>query len=335
MTERMTRQLYDEKIAHEFYEDRYRRGYMEEWPVEKKERVAEIIRALLLPESGEALDFGCGNGVFTAILREALPQGWKVYGSDISTQAIANARSRYPSCNFFVPGDPEVEGKRFDFLFTHHVLEHVADLTATIDLMNGLLAGRSTMLHILPCGNPGSFEHRLAAMRRGGIEPDLENRFFFEDEGHIRRLTTDALAGQFGSHAFHLEQEYYSHQHDGAIDWITQYNAGFVRDIADPSKAVDAEAARELVDVQRRLLSISRCRDRAGQYRYRLSHPSKSWKQYLYLLLYGPSFLRARLVDRAWRSKASEEWAVRKRERCGSEMYLFFRREEAPHDARE
>ena len=58
----------------EFYDNWYASGYMDEWPADKKERIFEIITALNLPETGEALDYGCGNGVFTEVIKKALPR---------------------------------------------------------------------------------------------------------------------------------------------------------------------------------------------------------------------------------------------------------------------
>jgi hypothetical protein len=61
-------------------------------------------------------------------------------------------------------------------------------------MSNYLKAAASAMLHILPCGNEGSFEHNVCLLRKDGINPELEGRFFFEDEGHVRRLTTEQLS---------------------------------------------------------------------------------------------------------------------------------------------
>jgi len=44
-----------------FYDARYERGYMDEWPLEKKQRVLGLVKGFNLPETGEALDLGCGN----------------------------------------------------------------------------------------------------------------------------------------------------------------------------------------------------------------------------------------------------------------------------------
>jgi predicted TPR repeat methyltransferase len=66
--------LHNKEVAIRFYENRYEEGYMEEWDDLKKTKVKEVILSLGLMEKGKALDFGCGNGVFTAIIKELLPK---------------------------------------------------------------------------------------------------------------------------------------------------------------------------------------------------------------------------------------------------------------------
>src|SRR5262245_15363783 len=222
MRQDKTSQLYDRRTAVAFYQERYARGYMDEWPIEKRRRVFEVIRSLELPDEGEAIDFGCGNGVGTDVIKQALPPRWKVYGTDISDIAIENAKKRYPECIFFVTDNTEFRGQKFDFLFTHHVLEHVYNLPQIFDEINDRMKDTATMLHILPCGNEGSFEQTICLLRKDGVDVHLENRFFFEDEGHLRRLTTNQLSKLCGKKDFALAKEYYSNQYYGAIDWITQ-----------------------------------------------------------------------------------------------------------------
>ncbi len=127
----LTSRLYDKATSLDFYKARYAHGYMDQWPIEKQHRVFEVVRGLNLPAQGNALDFGCGNGVFTEVIRRTLP-GWTVYGTDISETAIRNAAQRYPKCRFFVLEDGNSADKKFNFLFTHHVLEHVYSLTDAI-----------------------------------------------------------------------------------------------------------------------------------------------------------------------------------------------------------
>ena len=105
-----------------FYEDRYANGYLEEWPEDKKIRMREIIENLKLPEFGEALDFGCGNGIFTNILKQVLPK-WNIYGADISKVAIENAKKRYPDCRFVELDDLSLRDKKFNFLFLINLIK--------------------------------------------------------------------------------------------------------------------------------------------------------------------------------------------------------------------
>ena len=65
-----TPNLTDKETAVEFYDKRYEEGYMEEWDDNKKQKVREVISSLNLPVKGKALDFGCGNGVFTNIIKQ-------------------------------------------------------------------------------------------------------------------------------------------------------------------------------------------------------------------------------------------------------------------------
>src|SRR5262245_50423663 len=202
----------------DFYEQRYTEGYMEEWPKQKTDRVRELIRELPLPDRGSALEFGCGQGVFTKVLAEALP-GWIVRGVDVSSVAIEKARTRYPDLSFSLV--PDFLDHQFDLVFTHHTLEHVEDLYGTLNQIDRFLKPRAFVLHVLPCGNEGSFEEKVAIARPGGIDPERGYRFFYEDEGHLRRLTTGDLICEYKQRGFSLVREYYACQFWGALEWIS------------------------------------------------------------------------------------------------------------------
>jgi hypothetical protein len=51
--------------------------------------------------------------------------------------------------------------------------------------------------HIMPCGNEGSYLHGLALLRTDGINAAMGNRFFYDEEGHVRRLRTDDPAAEY------------------------------------------------------------------------------------------------------------------------------------------
>ena len=324
-----TTRLRDPAAATAFYEARYAEGYMEDWPPERKRRIAEILGALALPATGAALDFGCGNGTFTAVLRETLPRGWSVSGLEVSATAIANARRRVDGCEFLVAGVDQPEARTYTLVFSHHVLEHVFDLDAVLAEIDGLVATDATMLHVLPCGNEGSFEHGACLLHRNGIDAAAEGRFFFEDEGHLRRLTSAELAARLSARGFVLAHALYSGQYWGAIDWITQQPVPFLLRFTDPATARDTTARRTLRWMRVALIVTSLLRRHAGFVlgclRGRLRRP-----RHLALL---PPMLP--FLPLSWplfaflRARATEEWRTRSSDPGGSEMYLVFERRAA------
>jgi SAM-dependent methyltransferase len=318
--------LHDQATAVQFYQQRFSKGYMEDWPDEKKDKIAQIVRSLDLPPSGEALDFGCGNGALTELLRQTLPPGWKMYGADVSPKAIDNAKAQFPRCRFFTHDGPPLNQKKFDFLFTHHVLEHVYDFQAVLKEINGRLKSSSTMLHILPCGNNGSFEHRVCLLRKDGIDPKLENRFFFEDEGHLRRLTSAQLAKLVQATGFMLEKEYYTCHYFGAIDWITRAGPDFVRMFTNPSSAKSYQAKLKLIKLHYKLLLISKLRSIVTAIENHKSPQDKNFKNQLHQILLTLIYPIAKPVDLYWKIQSRNEWRFKKNTPNGSEMFLIFKR---------
>ncbi len=321
----MTSHLYKQKQSLEFYEDRYEKGYMDEWPAEKKRIVNEVIQEINLPAKGEALDFGCGNGVLTEIIQQVLPS-WKIFGTDLSKKAIDNARIRYPNCTFFEVNSPDFTRKKFDFVFTHHVFEHVYNLSDVFDQMNEYLKPESSMLHFLPCGNEGSYEYNICKLRKDGINAELENRFFFEDESHVRRLTTDDFCNLCRTKGFHLNKSFYLSQYYGAINWITNSHPRFVLMFSDSSQAVDKKAEQKLKKTRMYLIVITLLRLPAKIVAKLLPKKNKQFKHYLLLLMGLPFFVFSNHIDKYWKRKARDEWETKKFERNGSEMCLYFKR---------
>ena len=144
----------------QFYEGRYSRGYMGHWSSFDKKRLYDLVKSLNLPQTGNALDFGCGRGIFTEVIREALP-GWKISGCDISSEAIESAKQN-SAITFFVLGDKIFSEQKFDFIHSHHVLEHTFDDKVTAGEMSSYAAEHCVMLHSLPCNHEGSLEYRLS-----------------------------------------------------------------------------------------------------------------------------------------------------------------------------
>jgi len=322
--------LYNKKHSIEFYEDKYHQGYMEEHLVEQKRKIFEVIKEIGLPEKGEGLDFGCGNGVLTEVIRQALPS-WKVYGTDISSKAINNAKIRFPECTFIELSDPSFDynHKKFDFVFTHHVFEHVYNLNEVFNQMDKFLKPKSSMLHFLPCGNEGSYEYNVCLLRKDGINKEMENKFFFEEEGHVRRLKSEDFVKLCQTKGFDFQKEYYAYQYYGAIEWITniKYSSPkFVLMFSDSSQAINKKAKQKLKIIRIYLIIIIALRMPAQIVTKMLKKRNKQLKHYILWLIGLPFFVFSSPIDKYWKRKARDEWDSEKFKRNGSEMCLYFER---------
>jgi SAM-dependent methyltransferase len=320
-----TAELYDDRQSVIFYESRYQAGYMDEWPRDQVEKVTEVIRDAKLPSHGTAIDFGCGTGFFTQVLAESLP-GWRVIGTDVSNSALEKARARHSSLEFELLDDLLQQQPRADFLFSHHVLEHVPNLILTRDQMNGFLASDATMLHILPCGNAGSLSHTLCAARMGGIQKELHNRFFFEDVGHLRRLTSDELGALFAPIGFRAEQEYFTGQFWGVFDYFSRVEPDLIPTMTDMSHAVGRSAAVRLFLIGMGLRIAAAARRLNAKVTNLRSRPSVSIKKKLLLRSGKPAFAVARRIDNFVTQRAEREWVERKTAPSGDQMLILFRR---------
>jgi len=296
------------------------------WPSTKLERIHELVSDLRLPPHGIALDYGCGDGVFTDALRRTLP-GWRIYGTDVSDIALEKAATRFPECSFLSLERTDDLAGRVDFLFTHHVLEHVFDLDRTLGDALRVVAATGTVMHVLPCGNAGSLEHRLCREQRDGRDPSAGNRFFFEggSEGHVRRLDTEGLADAMAPHGFELARARYACHYFGALQWMTECDISYIRGLTRLSTARSARARLRLAWIRAGLLALRAARypslvyPKIGRLRNRVL------RSVIRVAGYAPYRLSL-FVDRWLDDRCRAEWAERQEDPAGSEMYLFFQR---------
>ena len=316
----------DYKAAESFYDDRYSKGYMHDWDAKKKYRIFKILKGLNLPKNGSALDFGCGNGVWCDVIKKALPD-WKVWGTDISSKAITNAKQNFPGLNFFELTNKQQFYSKFDFLFSHHVLEHVFDMNITFDTIEKFLKTSASMLHILPCGNAGSFENRLGILIKDGINKRT-GRLFYEDQGHMRKLNTIQMNTLATERGFTLSNAFYSYHYWAAIQGITSGTPKFVLKITNSKRAKDKESQVELKNLRNLLLRFNILRLPAMSFERLCSRQ----RQYTITskitdLFFLPFLPFSYLTNSALNQKAEKEWELFKHKENGGEMYLYYIRQ--------
>lgn len=320
-------ELHNRMHAVAYYNERYARGYMEDWPPDKIARIIEVLHGAGLPASGSALDFGCGNGVLTDIMRQALPN-WQISGTDISEVAVQHARQRYPLCTFFVSNEEHTTGQQFDLVFTHHVLEHVFDLGEMLDEIDRYSKPTSSVIHVLPCGNAGSFEFNICQLHVDGVQQDAENRFFFEETGHLRRLTSDRLIELYRPRGFSVFAEYYLNQYYGALYWIRRTGLGFICLLTETRSSRDLPASLLLVYYRCLFVLLMFAHAVTGYIQRRFTTPEKSLRKIALLLLLLPCYPVCKAIDRYIEIRAIHEWRTRQKDRRGSEMSLIIKRDQ-------
>ena len=314
----------------EYYSARHAAGWMDYWPDDKQDRVIGLILDAGVDGTARVLEFGCGVGVFAHALKTAAPS-LDVHGCDISMTGIAKSRQRAPRVSFHLLTDAGAEPPlgTFDFIYTHHVLEHVADLDAALERIGGLLKPGGKVLHIVPCANPGSLEHRIACLVRNGVSREPETRFCVDDSSHVRRPTSGELEQAFSRHGFVLRQSRFANQFWGALEYLTaEYHRTLIRWL-NPAFGVGPWASMQLLAWLLVLLPLCWLRHMPSHilrtFRYRRS---MSGKLLVYALLPLALLLRpvSACLDKLLRTARDWEWRHHSAEPNGSEMYLLFER---------
>ena len=194
-------------------------GWMDFWPEDKKQRVINLIRDTGIGPRGRVLEYGCGVGVFAEALKHAIPS-LDVHGCDISDIGVQKAAARCPDVRFHKIDSAELarlEGT-FDVVYSHHVLEHVHDVSDVMRRIHALLKPGGKALHIVPCGNPGSLEYVINELTAG---IDNSGRFFTDDSSHVRRLTSGELTTSCLESGFQAREAVFANQFWGGVDYLT------------------------------------------------------------------------------------------------------------------
>lgn len=159
----------------------------------KIRRTRRRIEGLRRAVSGQSfLDIGCNLGFAVEAARQV---GFTAFGIDIDTDAVAQARDRFPLCDF---GATDIvgyaaQGRRFDLVHCAEVLEHVTELQPFVAALAALT--REGGLLFLTTPDAGHMHVRNRFLRWPEVKPPE----------HIRWFTKTALRHVFEAAGFRVE----------------------------------------------------------------------------------------------------------------------------------
>lgn len=164
-------------------------GYRPEDEVTFAQRLAWFSKSML--PGRRVLDYGCGEGVLLAGLREGGIANAESCGVDISKNAVKKAAARFPGLCFSATrpdGAADFPAASFDAVVATEVIERVFDTDAVFREFHRLL--RPEGLLLLSCPYHG-FLKDLALLVTGGMERHYRDPY----SCHIRYYSRNALRG--------------------------------------------------------------------------------------------------------------------------------------------
>ena len=130
-----------------------------------KKHTLKTKRKLINSESdkpGSILDIGCGIGDFLLTMQKA---GWDITGSEPSEKARKQAETKLGQT---INSDLKSINAKFDVITLWHVLEHIPDLTETLNEIIGILETNGTLIIAVP--NYRSYDARYYGEHWAGLD---------------------------------------------------------------------------------------------------------------------------------------------------------------------
>lgn len=313
----------DNKFDVGFYDLRYQKGYMDTWPSYKMQRVFNYLTDLKgkigIPD--KILDFGGGTGVFSEVISRVFPSA-TIYICDLSAEALQIAVTRNPKLKAYTLSELEKETAKFDLIFSHHVLEHVDDLNATLNLIKSVLNLKGSMVHILPCGNKESLEYNLCTWQKSGFRGEKGDLFYFDEEAHLRRLTSDGMNKCMFDLGLECVDQRFANHYMGTLIIFGSYKEKLINTILNPETAIDEKSATQINKVRSAAGMIKRNREvfETGFQQIWKEKIPLNQKILLFIkkLFSGKSYLK-------YLKQEENEWDNLQNNPNGSEMYLTYK----------
>ena len=118
--------------------------------------VSKLAATSALPNSGHALDIGCGNGSFLSAFGKSFP-AWNLSGAEFDDKHAIELSSMEKFENLYTGGLEKIE-RRFDFVSMIHTLEHIENPLPFLMAARGLLKPSGTIFIQVPHYRENPFE---------------------------------------------------------------------------------------------------------------------------------------------------------------------------------
>ena len=141
-----------EEVPANYYDNAIKKNLLQKfW---HSRRFVQEKKYLKTIDARQILDVGCNSGTFTKQIYNVLPES-KIYGIDISQNAISYAEQKYKNISFSVAWAEKLPFKEnsFDLATCFEVLEHVDEPDKIIREMLRVLRKKGNMIIIVPTEN--------------------------------------------------------------------------------------------------------------------------------------------------------------------------------------
>lgn len=193
------------------YDDRYTAGSYRErltgHEIARSQALGHFVtRVLQIADARTVLDYGAGIGLYLPVCKRLFPSATLAF-CDVSPTARERFAAKYPrhadEYRLVQAEGAEFSEGAFDVIVSVEVMEHVPDLAAYMRDVFRLLKPGGTFVWTTPCANAWSIEQVLARVTRQ-IDSTAEGyrRWRWEDETHLRRLTSAEAAAALRQHGF-------------------------------------------------------------------------------------------------------------------------------------
>lgn len=187
-----------------YYNHRYTQGYQNQLSGYEYARwvaLRSVLKSVMRNKKPmTVLDYGCGSGLFTPLLKELFPNA-AIWGCDISLEALNRFAKQHLNLAARLEliqggrGKSSLPDNSVDLCISVEVMEHVQDIDHYLNEITRILQPGGVFVWTTPCANLFSLESILAVVTKK-IRQTIEGYrvWTWEDPGHLRRLRSAEVA---------------------------------------------------------------------------------------------------------------------------------------------